>query len=360
MTSVSNPLYNQFFINSTPEECKERKETDFSITTKTWVDTAKSISLLILKIIIIPWGLYEGIRWCVQRLAMTAICPAQSWIVKTFAHKPFQTQPLDAARCDFAKNLQDKGFIVRHIKLERDGVPLSGLLIGHSSTIKNKKWALQALGNCQPIEDAYGFAENYKETGYNLLLVNYPGVGRSQGFATPKTMGESQETAIRFLEETLQAEKIILAGYSIGGGAIGEAILQHDFPEDTSKYLVVRQMTFSRISTLAAHLFRECFCKNFTENLVHWASCEMDNVKSSQKLQNLNIREIIIQGEEDEVIPYETSLMKPLWELEIEENKEFRLLEDIHHNDATPVLQETLERIYAWDQQVSRPTSNVA
>ncbi len=137
-------------------------------------------------------------------------------------------------------------------------------------------------------------------------------MGRSKGTATPKTIGECQRTAIRFLETALKATKIVLAGYSFGGAAIGEAILQHDFKPEID-YLVIRQATFGKASEAAAELAPSYHIhSSLARGLVRGSGCEMDNVKSSEKLAKLKIPEVIIQVGKDYIVEAKASLKTAL------------------------------------------------
>jgi len=186
-------------------------------------------------------------------------------------------------------------------------------------------------------------------------------VGRSEGFSTPETIGTCQQTAIQFLETAMKANRIALAGYSIGGASIGQAILNPDFSKNKAKFFVIRQVTFSRASDLAEQ-FSPSQLKWCAKSLVHWSKSELDNVESSKKLVDLHIPELIIQGEitnhedkTDGVIPYKDSLMNALYKEGITEaeGKTFLMLPDVSHNDEEPITNATVEAIRKWDEEMT-------
>ncbi len=301
------PVYDGFRPQSgveMPELALSRKEpisqmgVYFSIRDKTWKETAKQIALLVLQIVIFPWGIYELARHVVQRLIMYHLYPAQSRIFKFFA--PFlNANFLDKSRACQALHLAGQGFIVRHVVLEKNGVRYSGLLMGHQKTLMNGKWVLQATGNAEPYErSASSYAEAYEGIGYNTLMINGPNVGRSEGHATSESMGEVQELGMWFLEHVIEAKTLVTVGRSLGGAAMGQMILRHNFKPDV-RYLAVSLVTFDRASNIAAKFIGRRFfpiLERGVQKLVQWAGCEMDNVAASRRLQKLSIPEIIVQA----------------------------------------------------------------
>lgn len=277
---------------------------DFSVTTTapgSWLDTAKRIvSFIVVNIFILPYGLYQLSRYIVQRVVMLPLFPAQSRIVR-FLASGLRRENLDNYRQEMAQRLTSEGFIVRDVSLEKNGVRYSGILIGHKDTINNGNWALQATGNAEPVDySAEDFAHIYHTSNhinpnpskYNLLLINGPSVGRSEGQATVETIGDAQEVGISFLETALKAKRVVIAGRSLGGAAIGQAILKHDFKPEV-KYLVINQMTFSKASEICGKFVKKF--ERFVNWLVKWSSCEMDTIAASRKLSEKGIKEIIVQ-----------------------------------------------------------------
>ena len=270
---------------------------------------------------------YELARYIIQRVIMIGFFPLQSRIVKYFVSQ-FRNGKIDNERLNLASPLKRKKFQVEHVGLKINGVTYSALQITHPNN--ENRWVLQATGNGEPIEhSAVQFAEIYKEMGLNVLLVNGPGVGRSGGHATPSTMGDAQFAGIAYLENELKAKQIVSAGRSLGGAAIGQAILKYPFnKKELQKYLVIRQMSFSSVSKVCAEFVgkicdlqqaQDHWIKKIVSGLVWWTGLEMDCVAVSRKLADLGIHEIIVQAGHadvqlpekisgDRVIPKEASL----------------------------------------------------
>ncbi|MGH2613267.1 MAG: hypothetical protein ACRDFB_09525, partial [Rhabdochlamydiaceae bacterium] len=241
------------------------------------------------------------LRYIVQRLGMALLYPAQSRVKKFLKFPELHTSVLNNSRKEAADALNKTGFIVRDVVLEKNGVRYSGLLVGHKDTIDNGNWALQATGNAEPIERCVeSFAKTYKKFNFNILLINGPSVGKSEGEAVPKSLGDAQEVGLSFMEMALKATKIVIAGRSFGGAAIGLAILQHQFKVDV-KYLVIRQMTFDRASNVCGKFVGTIFpqlarLEGLVAWIVRWAGSEMDLVETSQHLQRRSIKEVIVQA----------------------------------------------------------------
>ena len=89
--------------------------------------------------------------------------PAQSNLLKFF-FTVLRTKELNDYRAKDAALLVKEGYVVREIVLKKNGICYSGLLIGHSTTISNKKWVVQATGNGEPIEhSAIEISEIYRK-----------------------------------------------------------------------------------------------------------------------------------------------------------------------------------------------------
>lgn len=325
----------------------------------TLTEAGKYIGATALKRLIYSWGAYTTLRYVIQRIVMLPLFPAQSRIVKSFFAPFAQTRNLDAERIRLSKLLDRQERIVRDVSLEKNGVRYSGLLIGHKNTINNGKWALQATGNLEPIEHAvpnlYSIYEGFE---FNMLLINGPSVGRSEGQATPESMGDAQDVGISFMETALKAKQIVIAGRSLGGAAIGQAILKHEFKSDV-KYLVVRQMTFDCVSNICSKIIAKKFpsLEWLVAKIIQWSGCEMDSVAASKKLQSLGIKEVIVQAshrqlqagelprsadfQTDGPIVANASLGYALVQEEITVNKVFHCLKDAPHmtNEAVQVAE---------------------
>jgi hypothetical protein len=343
---IVNPIYNTFFPekgNPSPiENWKHfqggsRGDIDFSSSIeKTWRETARDVLVFLLKIIFFPWGLYEGSKALIERIVMRVIYPAQG----------YSKDEVNALRTTLFKNLKAQhDFIWREVTLEKNGYRYHGFVLGHKTTISNGKWAIFAPGNQTTAEEVfnYQYEKPYLDAGFNVLTINGPGVSLNKGAATKDRMGDAQEVGLCYLETAIKAKKIVLAGHSLGGAAIGQAILKHTFKKDVS-YLAIRMMTFSRLSCIA-----KAIAGSGAETLVRWSGAEMDSVAASQKLQDKKIPEIIFEASRDALMG-RVRLADALKKESLMKNKREITL-DADHNDI-PEDRITTE-IQRWDSPSS-------
>ena len=343
-----NPIYREYFPENgqapadwQPFNKYEAMRKDFSVCDFAvrenggWCEKAKTIALIALKIILLPWGLYEAVKALAGRIAMMVVFPAQH---------VFTEELCADQRSHIESVFQHEGlreFVKREVVLEKEGQRYTGVLIGHQGNIGNGKWALFAPGNCTTIEEQVG--ENiqpYLQAGFNVLMVNGPGVGKSQGLATVDRIGDAQEVGMRFLEEAVRARKIVMAGHSLGGAAIGLAAMKHDFKPDV-QYLALRMMTFDRLSSLA-----EKIQSPIAGKALRWFGCEMDSMAASRKFQENGIHEVVIQAENDEIMT-PSSLLDGLEREGLMENKSGIVVPGASHCELPG--EAILAEIQRWD-----------
>jgi hypothetical protein len=239
------------------------------------------------------------------------------------------------------KSLESKGFIARKISLYKSGTKYDAIIITHPDTINNGNWTIHALGNGMTMESKIvNNAKSNFANKCNTLLVNGPSVSQSGGWPTRYQMGAGFEAGIKFLEREVKATHIIMHGFSLGGGMMGEAILNHDFTygmKKDIKYLSIADRSFSRLSTIAGILVGQ-----LVEPIIHFTGSEIDGVGAAQKLSLLGIRQILIQHASPESagsdceIPDKASLAYELHKDTTLTDKIFLESVSIRHNGPLP------------------------
>ncbi len=334
-------------------------EPDFSIDERTWTKTCLKVAFVVLKIVLFPWILFEGLRFIVNRILMTALYPAQSWIIKFCAKPKLKTGSLDQQRMEGATQLKAKNYVMRHVVLQKDGTSFSGVLVGKPETLNNGKWVLQATGNLEPIEKFLTCKENYADAyqrkKYNLLMVNGPGVGRSGGMATTDNLWEPQEIAITFLEQVIHATKIVIAGFSLGAAASGQGIVKHEFKDPKPQCLAISQMSFDSVSNVGRKMMKTkapCLYP-FSRFLSKFGRVDIDSIDSAKKMVEMGIPQAIIQAgtsfedyHHDGIVPPKGTLGRRLHKLNIKQLKTFYFVDKGSHS--LPMKQ-TLQAIEDWE-----------
>ncbi|MBU4258787.1 MAG: alpha/beta fold hydrolase, partial [Proteobacteria bacterium] len=144
-----------------------------------------------------------------------------------------------------------------------------------------------AHGNAELIDFWPGEFKNFADLGVGVMLVEYPGYGRSKGSPSQKSINEAFLSAYDHLvtRKDVDSERIIIFGRSIGGGAA--CALASKRP---SAALILKS-TFISIRSMASKFFIPGFLvKDPFDNLTV--------VKSYSKPI------LIIHGRYDEIIPY--------------------------------------------------------
>ncbi len=249
-----------------------------------------------------------------------------------------------------------KGWLAQKITLHKSGISYDATIIGHKDTITNGKWCIHALGNFLAMEQVIENIsyENHQNRA-NTLLINGPGVGRSQGHPTRYSMSAGFEAGLQFLEKEVKATHIVFKGFSLGGGMMSEAVIAHEF-DPNIKYLGISDRTFSHLSDAAAAIvgsFVNPLLGSFVNLLFYLSGTELDTVSGAEKLKRLKIRHIIIQHANDDssktdgVIPDCVSLTS---KLESCTTTYFLLSPNIPHDNVLPsdIVDELNQKIKAF------------
>ncbi len=144
-----------------------------------------------------------------------------------------------------------------------------------------------AHGNAELIDFWPGEFKNFAALGVGVMLVEYPGYGRSEGSPSKKSINEAFLSAYDILtaRKDVDPERIIIFGRSIGGGAACALAAKRP-----SAALILKS-TFISIRSMASDFFVPGFlAKDPFDNLTL--------VKSYSKPV------LIIHGKHDKIIPY--------------------------------------------------------
>lgn len=200
----------------------------------------------------------------------------------------------DYARRKAGESLMAQGYVVRRFTLKRGEALYDGVLAGHSTSLFSGEWCIAAMpGIGEDLECGLeGAALWSRRMGKNLLMINGPESGRSEGAATWERHGEAQEAGLRFLESVVKAHHILMVrGGVLGGPAMGKAILDHDFTtpmeEGRCQYEALTIHTFSRLSSTSVP----------GKGMMRLAGLNTAApLESSKKLEKLAIQEWVIES----------------------------------------------------------------
>ncbi len=171
-----------------------------------------------------------------------------------------------------------------------------------------------AHGNAERIEFNVGEMSRFKELGLAVLLVEFPGYGRSEGSPSQASITAAFVAAYDHVSKRadVDSHKIILYGRSIGGGAICSLINQRPATA------VILMSTFTSVRAFAPRYLVPPF-------LVR------DSFDNLAALRHFTGPLLLMHGKQDEVIPYAHSQKL------LEAAPNARLITyDCGHNDCPP------------------------
>ncbi|OQX09098.1 MAG: hypothetical protein BWK80_47300 [Desulfobacteraceae bacterium IS3] len=146
-----------------------------------------------------------------------------------------------------------------------------------------------AHGNAELIDFWTEEFEPFTHIGIGVLLVEYPGYGRSEGKASQRSVTDVFVAAYNFLvsrkKDIVDSSRMILIGRSIGGGAICQLAAKQP------SAALILMSTFTGARTLAAKYLAPGFLVRDT----------FDNLAVVRDYPG---HVLVVHGENDEVIPY--------------------------------------------------------
>ena len=170
-----------------------------------------------------------------------------------------------------------------------DGVQVDAKILRRKGD-SSSSWITHALGSDRP----YALEMNQEsttdrlmeKTSSNAILFNYPGVGKSKGFANRDLLVATQRAVFDYLQHKERAKKIIAVGSSLGGAVQAEALNGYQF-EKGVKAVSVKLHSISRATDRAKKS-----AGSLAKAILYFFGWEMDVVKRSKTLK---IPELIFQ-----------------------------------------------------------------
>lgn len=145
---------------------------------------------------------------------------------------------------------------------------------------------LFAHGNAELIDHLPGHFGPVREAGFAVLLVEYPGYGRSAGKTTEDSIRRTLVAGFDYLAASpeIDPERIVAFGRSLGGGAVGTLIGQRTVAA------IILQSTFRSV----AHMSRRLLIPRF---LVR------DPFDTISALRGYRGPLLLVHGDRDDIVP---------------------------------------------------------
>jgi len=157
---------------------------------------------------------------------------------------------------------------------EGDGSPAPVVLFAH--------------GNGELIDDWPMALGRLSELGVTLVLVEYPGYGRSEGTPTQDSITRAMRAAYDAVvaRPDVDPDRVVLYGRSLGGGAVATLLGERPIAA------LILQSTFTSVADMAWDLFK---VPGFIVR---------DTFPTRQALEHYAGPTLVIHGRHDEIIPY--------------------------------------------------------
>jgi len=186
-----------------------------------------------------------------------------------------------------------------------------------------------AHGNGELIDYNLPEMAPFTRFGYGVLLVEYPGYGRSSGKPSQKSIAQAMTGAYDLMVKRpdIDKKKIILFGRSLGGGAV----CQLAAVRDSAAMILVS--TFTGIRSFTSSYFVPGFIVR-------------DPFDNRSVVSAYNHPILIIHGKYDDTVPYHHGL-----ELSWAAQKGTMITYDCAHNDCPPDREQHIKNIMGFLQQ---------
>ncbi|HRG65103.1 MAG TPA: alpha/beta fold hydrolase, partial [Saprospiraceae bacterium] len=115
---------------------------------------------------------------------------------------------------DFAFNYENLNFDEYILDLQ-EGVSVSGI---HFKVERPKGLVFYLKGNSRSIKGWGKFAVDFNRNGYDVLMVDYRGFGKSTGKRTHSALKEDLQQVYNLIKDKVPEKYIILYGRSLGSG----------------------------------------------------------------------------------------------------------------------------------------------
>jgi pimeloyl-ACP methyl ester carboxylesterase len=184
---------------------------------------------------------------------------------------------------DLALDVDKEWVTTSHGKIETWYLPAKGdLSPTPSPTI------IFAHGNAELIDHNIALAETLQRTGISVLLVEYPGYGRSKGVPSQEAITEAYVAAYDMLvsRKDVDPTRIALFGKSLGGGVISTLAAQRP-----SNALIL----WSTFASFSQRMSSKYFFPRFVIK---------DPFETIQVVRSYPGKVLVIHGTRDEMFPY--------------------------------------------------------
>lgn len=193
-----------------------------------------------------------------------------------------------------------------------DGEDLNALLF--KTKLKSKGLILYFHGNADNLQRWGKYAVDFTKLGYDILMMDYRGYGKSTGKPTERDLYKDALTVFRWSEANLKYERLIFYGRSLGS-AVASNLATAVTPD-----LLILETPFDELKGAVYEPIRP---------LLYFLPLH-SNFPNKTFLPKVSCRKVIIHGTKDQVVPISSALrLKPL----LQEGDQFEIIEGGSHRN---------------------------
>jgi len=200
-----------------------------------------------------------------------------------------------------------------------DGIKIDAVVAETANPAEQRKTVLFSHGNAGNLLHRFGKIEKMCAAGFDVLIYDYRGYGRSEGSATVAGAISDGKTALQWLldEKKINSENIVLYGESLGTGIAAEILresgLQFSALVHESGFASLGTMAGRRIPLVGSYILKR-------------------DLPTSETIKNYHGRLLVIHSRKDSIIPYSDSEF--IYNTCPSPHKTLYTIENAGHNDA--------------------------
>jgi uncharacterized protein len=192
-----------------------------------------------------------------------------------------------------------------HFIPTEDGETINALLF-QSQNDSSKGLVLYFHGNAGDLQRWGEYAVDFTKLGYDILMMDYRGYGKSTGQPTEKNLYQDSQIVFEWAKNNISYTKLVIVGRSLGS-AVATNLAANATPD-----LLILETPFDELSSV---LYSMPSRFKFPNNV---------------NLPKVKCRKLIIHGTQDGVVPLSSAeKLKPL----LDENDLFVVIKDGNHNN---------------------------
>ena len=176
----------------------------------------------------------------------------------------------------------------------------------HLKSFKRKALILHFHGSGYNITKHSGHVDWLPAIGYDVVMFDYPGYGKSEGVPTRTSVERSSSEWLQYFAKKHHNLPIFLFGQSLGGAIALSSYIQNSPPKNIRGIII--DSTFSSYSRMARLKLKRkgLLYKYLSEFLPRFLSTDYDPITTISKI---NLPVLMLHSKTDSVVPFEEACL---------------------------------------------------